>query len=204
MGPPGCRLHERTHYGLAFKDGILTEYVSSRPSELLQVAGTPMRIVHGLFDGVSQVISLRTGRNTALAGLTNSELAKLQADAALRAGTIDGERTVSEAELAYLRQQQAMLLAPAQFQSAADAAQLAALNQAYALQGGPLIGQAGLNNLQLGLLQSQTGLGLGQNNAVTQLLQSNMALSIARLRDQELSRCIAAQVALRQPIDSCL
>lgn len=223
----------RTRYGLAFKDGILTEYAASRPSEILQVAGTPMRIIHGVFDGASQVISLRTGRNNALAGLTNSELARLQADINLRAGTISGQRTISEAVLALidaqqqlqrapivgqtamtqahiaaLQQQYALQAAPFLGQQTVSAAELAALNQMFALQGAPLTGQIGLNNLQLSLLQSQTGLALGQNGAQAQLSGSNLALVVALMRDQArrdaLNRCVAAQIGMNQPIDTCL
>ncbi len=223
----------KTRYGLAFKDGILTEYAASRPSELLQIAATPMRIVHGVFDGASQMISLRTGRNNALAGLTNSQLTRLQSDINLRAGGINGQRTISEAELALigaqqelerapivgqtalaqaqiaaLQQQYALQAAPFLGQQTVSAAELTALNQLYALQGAPLTGQMGLNNLQLSLLQSQTGLALGQNNAQAQLSANNLALMVALMRDQArsdaLNRCVAAMVGMGQPVDSCL
>lgn len=68
----------RTAYKNTFKDGILVNYDADRPSELLEVARTPVRLVDGFFDGFSKIISLRTGANTDRVNLSASELATFQ------------------------------------------------------------------------------------------------------------------------------
>lgn len=82
-----------THYALAFKDGILTTYDSTRPSELLELARTPIRMVNGFFEGASKIISIRTGQNNARATMVQSETA-------LQTARLDSRTTVSAAELA--------------------------------------------------------------------------------------------------------
>ena len=82
-----------THYNLAFQDGILTTYDSNRPSELLEVARTPMRLVNGFFDGASKIVSIRTGQNNAQATLVQSETA-------LQTARLNSQTTLSAAELA--------------------------------------------------------------------------------------------------------
>lgn len=82
-----------THYALAFKDGILTTYDSTRPSELLEVARTPMRMLNGFFDGASKIISIRTGHNNARATM-------VQSDTALQTAQLNSQSTVSAAGLA--------------------------------------------------------------------------------------------------------
>lgn len=68
----------RTAYKNTFKDGILVNYDADRPSELLEVARTPVRLVDGFFDGFSKIISLRTGANTDRVNLSASEIATFQ------------------------------------------------------------------------------------------------------------------------------
>ena len=82
-----------THYGLAFKDGMLATYDSTRPSELLEVARTPMRMVNGFFAGVSKVVSIRTGQN-------NEQATLVQSETALQTAQLNSQTTVSAAELA--------------------------------------------------------------------------------------------------------
>ncbi|UKK83950.1 hypothetical protein L7H23_15455 [Sphingopyxis sp. BSN-002] len=69
----------RTQYKLGFKDGVLVSYDANRPSELLEIARTPMRLVDGFFSGFSKIISLRTGRNDEVVSMSASELAKMMA-----------------------------------------------------------------------------------------------------------------------------
>lgn len=68
----------RTAYKNTFKDGILVDYDADRPSELLEVARTPVRLVGGFFDGFSKIISLRTGANTDRVNMSASELSTFQ------------------------------------------------------------------------------------------------------------------------------
>ncbi len=214
----------KSQYTLAFKDGILTDYDASRPSGALEIARTPMRVLNGFFDGVSKIISLRTGQNNNEAALANSETALLGANVALQAAQINGQRTVSEAQLALLRAEAALLTAPTDLertrleaevallraqlaaqnipleaQRAASAAELALLQQQLLLQGAGITGQTTLTANQLALLQAQAGLVVGANTAVTQLLASNLQVTVAELRDQAkrdaLNRCIAQMMA---------
>jgi hypothetical protein len=69
----------RTAYKHTFKDGVLINYDADRPSEVLEFARTPVRLVDGLFNGVSKVISLRTGANADKVTLSASELATFAA-----------------------------------------------------------------------------------------------------------------------------
>ena len=69
----------RTSYQNAFKDGILVSYSADRPSELLEVARTPVRLVNGVFEGVSKIVSLRIANNADRAELSDSERATAQA-----------------------------------------------------------------------------------------------------------------------------
>ena len=64
-------------------------YDADRPSEALEVARTPMRLINGLFTGFSKIVSLRTGRNEQLSALSASELATLQ--------TLERDRATVEA-----------------------------------------------------------------------------------------------------------
>lgn len=223
----------KTKYKLAFSDGILTSYDANRPSELLEVARTPMRLVNGVFDGISKVISLRTGQNNALAGLSTSELTALQARFALQNGQIVGQSGLNASQLALLQSQfalqgadlvgqaglanQQLALLQAQYglqggalvgQAGLTNQQLALLQAQYALQAGPLIGQTGLTNQQLALLQAQSGLAVGQNNLAVQQSASGLALTVALLREQArrdaLNRCVAEKIQANQAIDGCL
>jgi hypothetical protein len=224
----------KTKYKLAFSDGVLTSYDASRPSEVLEVARTPMRTLNGFFDGLSKVISLRTGQNNAEAALTTSDLAALQAQFALQNGQIVGQTGLTNAQLALLQSQFALQsgqivgetgltnqqLARLQAQYALQGGalvgqtgltnqQLALLQAQYGLQGGTLVGQTGLTNQQLALLQAQGGLAIGQNNLAVQQWASNLALAIAQLRDQNrqqtLNRCVAEKLDAGQTdISACL
>ena len=181
----------RSRYTLAFQDGILTSYDASRPSELLEVARTPMRLVNSLFDGMSRVISLRTGQNNSRAGLSTSELALLNAQVALQAGQITGRRTLSEAELALLRAQFALQAGTLEGQRTLSAAELALLQQQIALQAGSIEGRRTLSAAELALLQQQIALQAGTiegqrtlSAAELALLQQQFALQSGTLAGQ--------------------
>jgi hypothetical protein len=90
--PQNAGFFTRTKYALTLKDGVLTSYDASRPSEVAHAAALPMRIFQGFADGVSKVISIRTGRNTAEAAYFNSELAATQA----RTGGVSGSMSAQE------------------------------------------------------------------------------------------------------------
>ena len=86
--PQNAGLFTKTTYGTTFKDGILITYNANRPSEVLHVAGTPMRLVNGFFEGASKIVSLRTGQSNsevsalnARKSLTEAELSLMQAEA---------------------------------------------------------------------------------------------------------------------------
>ena len=79
MLPQNAGIMTKTRYINAFKDGMLVKYDSSRPSEAIRIAETPVRLIDSFFGGVSKVISLRTGRNDQEAKLSASDLALLQA-----------------------------------------------------------------------------------------------------------------------------
>ncbi len=69
----------RTTYKNTFKDGVLVSYDADRPSEALEFFRTPVRLVDGVFTGISKVVSLRTGANSGKVSLSASELATFAA-----------------------------------------------------------------------------------------------------------------------------
>jgi len=71
----------RTTYKNTFKDGVLVNYDADRPSEVLELVRTPVRLVDGLFSGISKVVSLRTGANADKVTLSASQLATFSAQA---------------------------------------------------------------------------------------------------------------------------
>ncbi len=76
--PQNSGFMTRTGHNNTFKDGVLVKYDADRPRELLEVARTPVRLVEGLFGGISKVISLRTGANADRVSLSASELSSFQ------------------------------------------------------------------------------------------------------------------------------
>jgi hypothetical protein len=88
----------RRNYTLAFDNGMLTSYQSNRPGEALEIARLPLRLVDGFFGGISQVVSLRTGR-------AEGELALVNALAELDRAGITNETQRSTALLNLLRAQ---------------------------------------------------------------------------------------------------
>lgn len=88
-------LFTKTQYKLGFKDGVLVSYDANRPSELLEIARTPMRLIDGFFSSFSKVISLRTGRNDEVVAMSASELATMMA--------LSRDQSASEAFLACVR-----------------------------------------------------------------------------------------------------
>ena len=173
----------KTTYNAAFQDGMLTSYDDDRPSEALQVAGLPIRVIDGLFDGVSHVISLRTGLVKAQTGLSQAQTDQLNSQYALLTARIKGSTTITDAQKASLESQVALAKAG-------------------------LAGQGSLVDAQAALLQQQTNLIVAQTNAPTQILDNRVTNTIQTLRDQakleKIRSCLAAQRAADQPIDSCL
>ncbi|MBX9731644.1 MAG: hypothetical protein K2X59_09975 [Sphingomonas sp.] len=196
----------KTKYASVFKDGILTSYEDNRPSEALNIAQVPLRALNGIFEGFSKIISLRTGQTNALAGLSTSQLALLNAQSAYQTGQIDSQRKLSDAERTLLEARIALQAAATNGEKTLTEAQIALLEKQVALQTGQLNGQASLAEAQLSLLQKQAGLTLGANTLQTQLSASELALAIALLRDraktQTLNQCIADRGA--NAIDVCL
>lgn len=173
----------RTSYDAAFQDGMLTSYDDDRPSEALQVAGLPIRVIDGFFDGVSHVISLRTGVAKAQTGLSQAQSEQLSAEYDLLATHIKGSTTITDAQKARLESQ-----------------------VAFAKAG--LTGQGSLADAQAALLQQQTNLIVAQANAPTQVLDNQVTNTVRALRDEtkleQIRACLAAQRAAGQPIDSCV
>jgi hypothetical protein len=181
--PQNAGFLTRTSYNAAFQDGMLTSYDDDRPSEALQLAGMPIRIIDGVFDGISHVISLRTGVSKAQLGLSQVEKDKVAAQYDLLAARIKGSATISDAQKAVLDSQ-------------------------VALSKAGLAGQGSLADAQAALLQQQTNLIIAQTNAPTQILDNHVTDTVKALKDQaklqQLNACLAAQRAAGQPIDSCL
>jgi len=125
--PQNAGLFTRTTYGTVFKDGILTSYNSNRPSEILEVARTPMRVLNGVFDGASKVISLRTGQINARAGLVNSETSLQQARTALLIDALSRDKKLTDQQLINLQSAIALQTGQANGQVQLSAADLAAM-----------------------------------------------------------------------------
>lgn len=224
-------LMTKTTYDTTFSDGILVDYASNRPSEALHLAAAPMRVLNGLFDGASKIISLRTGRNNALAGLSNSQLALLNAQAnydlagidndrklteaertlyearvALQAAAINGDRTLTESQIALIQKQVALQTAAIDGQRNLTDAEIALLERQSALQLAPLSGASNLANARLGLIQAQGNLATGANTAQAQLSASELELAVALLRDRARARSISDCLAKNGPgaVDLCI
>jgi hypothetical protein len=71
--PTNASAFVKTTYGMKFQDGMLTNWDSNRPSELLEVARTPLRMLKGALGAVSEVIQLRVN-------VANDEKAYSEAD----------------------------------------------------------------------------------------------------------------------------
>jgi hypothetical protein len=173
----------RTSYDTAFQDGMLTSYGDDRPSEALQVAGLPIRVIDGFFDGVSHVISLRTGVAKAQTGLSQAQADQLSTQYDLLAARIKGSTAITDAQKTNLESQ-------------------------VALAKTGLAGQGTLADAQAALLQQQNNLILAQTNAPTQVLDNQVINTVQALKDQakleQIRTCLATQRAAGQPIDSCL
>lgn len=223
----------KTKYDLAFKDGIPVDYAGSRPSEILELGRLPMRIVNSAFDGVSKVISLRTGQNNERAALATSQLALLNSQIALQAGAITGQKTISDQQLAALQSQYALQVGELQGKTSLSTAQVALLQQQYAALAAPINGEhtlttaqlalvqqqlalqlavqnggTNLTNAELSQLQAQTSLALARNTGVSQVSASDLALTVSLMRDQNrrnsLNRCVAEKLAASEGIEPCL
>lgn len=222
----------KVKYTNIFQDGMLISYDGSRPSELLEVARTPMRLVHSFFDGASKILSLRTGQATSRTGLSQAELglynaqiaqqaavisggrtlteaetALLNARVAQQAAAITGQRTLSEAELALIQAQFAQQAGVIQGQRTLSAAELSVLQARLQLQSAGITGQTGLTNDQLALLQAQSTLTNANVNLPVTLSNSELNAMLALMRNQarrdQLNRCVTA-IPPGQPIDACL
>lgn len=171
-------LMTKTTYDLGFKDGVLTSYDANRPSEVLEVAKVPMKIIHGLADGVSKMVSIQIGKNKKLAELSESELALLQAQLGVQSGENTALTSIATSELALL---QARL----------------------GLQSGENNALAAISESELALLQARLGVQAGQNNALANLSESELALLQAQMSLQtganaNLQNLYASQLSLLQ------
>jgi len=168
----------KSTYDLKFEDGVLIDYDSNRPSEILEVASVPMKILNGVFSGASQILSLQIGQNKKLSELSQSELELLQAQIGLRTGENNALAALSASELALLQAQ-------------------------IGLQSGENTALAGVATSELALLQARIGLQTGENNALAAVSASELALLQARLGSQSgenaaLSEVFASELALLQ------
>ena len=145
----------KTKYAAKFSDGMLVDYSSERPSEILQIAGTPIRVIGAVFDGISKVISLRTGNNNALAGLTDSQLAVLNAQAKYDQGQINNQKTLTDAERTLLEARVALQAAEIKGDSALTDAEIERINKQVALQALGISSAAQLTQAQIAVLTKQ-------------------------------------------------
>lgn len=129
--PQRAGMFTKTTYSTVFKDGMLLEYSANRPSEVMHLAALPMRVVQGVFDGASKIISLRTGRYNDTADYYASQLAVVQAQNKFLIEESGFANSLSQADLVALQSQSqlgaAQIGAPGQL----NAAQLAALEQQF-------------------------------------------------------------------------
>jgi hypothetical protein len=188
-------LFTRTTYGLAFDQGMLTSYSASRPSEVLEAARTPLRVVNGVFDGISKVISLRTGQANGLSGLSTAQLAALSAQNKLALGPMANEQARVDAQLALAQAQSRLLLQPAGAEKDALEAQLNLLKAYYALQAGTPTGESSLTQAQLTLLQQQLAFQNAGLTGQTQAAASQQALLNALTQLSIANRAAPAQLA---------
>ena len=223
----------KTEHELVFDNGILTEYSSDRPSEVLAVAETPLKVLNSFFEGVSQIISLRTGRANELAALSEAELKLANARAAEERGVITNQRLLSAEELALANQlaeaevaavsnqaslteaQQALLRIIIESEYASE---IARLNQQrdLAIANQELIQTfaAGQNALitnqqtalasQLALLNQQNALSIAQTGAPAALYTAQIDALIEMQVANELRACVERQIAANESIDICL
>jgi len=197
-----------TSYENKFKDGILISYNSSRPSEALALASTPIRIINSAADAAAKVLQVRIGKSNAEIELAKSQLDLLNAQYALNAGPISGQTSVTNAQTALLRAQLGLTAEGTAGATRLTASQLELLNAQLALQARP--GAATLSTAQqeYALLQAQLNLSLLQNSATAQQSSSNVNLALTLLRDQarltNLNKCLAEKVAAGEPVDACL
>lgn len=225
-------LMTKSRYTLALSDGMLTDYSASRPSEVLEAARLPIRVLNGAADGVAKVISIRTGRANSEAALANAriaqlnaetglkaaavngkrslseaELSALRADIALQAGAFEGQKTLSAAQLALLQQQDLLQVAPLEGDKSLSAAQLALLQQQGLLLAAGPNGQTALLNAQMAQVQAQAELTVAQNAANAQLSDSDLTTTRTILRNQYraavMNRCIVENTQAKLPIASC-
>lgn len=180
--PQNAGAFTKTTYKTRFQDGILIDYDAARPSEVAEVASWPIRVIDGVFEGVSKVISLRTNVAKQKAELATEQKGQLEAQYNLLAAQVKSSGTITAAEKANLEAQ----IALAKLQ---------------------LSGQTDLATAQASLAQQQTNLLIAQANAPTQILTNSIANTIQSLKDQaklnEIRACILKQTALGESVDPC-
>ena len=180
--PQNASAFTKTTYKTKFQDGMLIDYDATRPSEFAEVASLPIRIVDGVFEGVSKVISLRTNVAKQKTELATQQKGQLEAQYNLLAAQVKSSGTITAAEKVNLEAQ----IALAKLQ---------------------LSGQTDLATAQANLAQQQTNLLIAQANAPTQVLTNTVANTIQSLKDQakldEIKACILKQAALGEPNDPC-
>jgi hypothetical protein len=180
--PQNAGAFTKTTYKTKFQDGILIDYDAARPSEVAEVASWPIRVIDGVFEGVSKVISLRTSVAKQKTELAAQQKAQLEAQYNLLAAQVKSSGTITDAEKANLESQ----IALAKLQ---------------------LSGQTDLATAQASLAQQQTNLIIAQANAPTQVLTNTVANTIQSLKDQakldEIRACMLKQTALGESVDPC-
>ncbi len=127
--PQHAGMFTKTTYSNVFKDGMLLEYNANRPSEVMHLAALPMRVVQGVFDGASKIISLRTGRYNDAAGYYASQLAVVQAQNKFLLEERGLANSLSQADLLALQSQSQLGVAQIGAPGQLTAAQISALEQ---------------------------------------------------------------------------
>jgi hypothetical protein len=184
----------KTQYAAKFSDGMLVDYSSDRPSEILQIAGTPIRVIGAVFDGISKVISLRTGQNNALAGLSESQLAVLNAQAKYEQGQINNQKTLTDAERTLLEARVALQAAEINGDTALTEAQITQLNKQVALQALGISSAGQLTQAQIDVLARQIELDALRQKGESQASAATAAASNAQVA--AMLQANANQVAL--------
>ncbi|MFN3231897.1 MAG: hypothetical protein ACE363_07010 [Alphaproteobacteria bacterium] len=68
-----------TKHAVAFENGLLTSYDTTRPSETLAVIGLPLRIVSGVLEAPATIIKLRVDYSSQQEALINAQRAVIEA-----------------------------------------------------------------------------------------------------------------------------
>lgn len=198
----------RSRYGLTFKDGILQGYQSERPSEALQVASLPMKVVDGVFTGISKIISLRTGVNEKTKAYIGSQTGIEQAKTELAAAALTGDKKLFDEKLNLLKAQVALQQGSIDGDRQLVDANLNLLNSRILLEKGATTGQTGLATADLELLKKLAELETARSFSPVNSANTQLEVLVAQLRNQArleaINKCVADATASGASYETCL